>query len=95
MKNRPTYKIWDKQYNQFYEPIYEAYRGRLEDLTLTPSGELIMRKMNENGEVETIHESRFPNRFNVYWEEEEGTSFIPNNQDNTINFQGTINYQIK
>lgn len=93
MKNRPTYKIWDKENNKFYEPTYEAYNGKLEDLTLTPSGELIMRKMNESREVETIHESRFPGRFEVILDTD--INLNVSNQNNTMNIEGTINYEIK
>lgn len=55
------YRIWDKENNCWYEPTYRAYQGELEDLTLTPAGELIMRTMDECA----IHESKFKNRFEV------------------------------
>lgn len=103
---RPKYKIWDNLYDKWYEPTYEAYKGNLEDLTLTPCGELIMRKMNKNGKIETRHESMFPDRFEVVLEENWGQYELPtravetkeplqcSNQNNTFNFEGTINYEL-
>lgn len=55
------YKVWDKENNRWYEPTYEAYKGKLEDLTITPAGQLIMRTIDECA----IHESMFPDRFEV------------------------------
>ena len=57
---RPQFRIWDKQENKYYEPTFEAYRGKLHDLTLTPSGELMMREPSG-----TTHESVFPDRYEV------------------------------
>ena len=60
MGRRPKYKIWDKQENCWYKPIYEAYNNRLEDLSLTTHGELQRRTMNG-----VDHESMFPDRYEV------------------------------
>jgi uncharacterized phage protein (TIGR01671 family) len=57
---RPKYKIWDKQEKCWYNPTYEAYRGKLDDLTLTSTGELQRRTISG-----TDHESMFPDRYEV------------------------------
>lgn len=88
MKKRPTYKIWDKKKNKFFEPTYCFFEGNLKEITLMPSGDLTMRRI-KNGKEEHIHESCFPDRYEVIFDEQES------NQSNTINFQGTINYEIK
>ena len=62
-KDRPKFKIWDNEKNEWYKPTYEAYNGKVEDLSLSPSGELSMRKINE-----FAHESVFPYRFEVVME---------------------------
>jgi len=59
--NRPKYRIWDTYNNKYWEPTYEAYKGKLEDLTLSTSGELIMRTLPKAA----IHESIFIDRFIV------------------------------
>ncbi len=58
---RMKYRVWDKENNCWYKPTYRAYRGELEDLTLTPTGQLIMRTLDQPA----IHESRFLNRFEI------------------------------
>ena len=52
------FRVWDKTTNSFFEPTYEAYKGRLEDLSISLGGSLNIRTLNA-----TIHESIFPNRF--------------------------------
>lgn len=68
MKNmeqrRIKFRIWDNENNRWYEPIYEAYAGRLEDLSLSPSGQLCMRRFKDGTHIEeSVHESIFPERF--------------------------------
>lgn len=58
--NRPKYRIWDKEKNQFWVPTYAAYKGELEDISMSPNGSLIMRTIDQS-----IHESVFPDRFIV------------------------------
>jgi len=60
MKNREIkFRAWDLQENKFFEPIYQAYIGKLEDLSISFSGEFMMRTF----EKPAIHESVFRNRF--------------------------------
>ncbi len=57
---RPKYRVWDKQKNEYFKPTHEAYKGNLEELTLSTSGELMMRTMTGYS-----HESTFKDRFIV------------------------------
>lgn len=61
---RPKYRIWDKQEKKWYQPTYEAYRGKLQDMYVGTHGELHMHEMR-NGQIELIHESIFPDRYEV------------------------------
>lgn len=53
------FRAWDKENNKFFKPTYEAYKGNLEDLSISLSGQLIMRTIEEPA----INESLFPDRF--------------------------------
>lgn len=61
---RPKYRIWDKQENKWYQSTYEAYRGKLQDMYVGTHGDLHMHEMR-NGQIELIHESIFPDRYEV------------------------------
>lgn len=54
------FKVWDKVNNRWYEPVYEAYKGNLHDLSLSLSGDL-----NERTLSNYTHESVFPNQYEV------------------------------
>lgn len=58
MKNL-KFRIWDKEENKFFEPIYDASNGNLLDLTITLSGELIRRTLEHCAE----HQSIFPDKY--------------------------------
>ena len=53
------FRAWDKENNRFFKPTYEAYKGNLEDLSISLSGQLFMRTIDEPA----MHESLFPDRF--------------------------------
>lgn len=53
------WRVWDNENNRYFKPIYKAYEGQIEDLTLDMSGELSMRTIPKCA----IHQSIFPNRF--------------------------------
>lgn len=78
------YRVWDTQENKYFEPTYEAFNGKLEDLHLGLGGDLFMRTMDG-----TIHcDSVFPGRFVV----EHTTNYLDRNQK--VMFEGDIiNYQ--
>ncbi len=65
MKNREIkFQIWDKENNCFYEPTYEAYKGNLEEILMSPSGDLNIRTFKKGTTIEILyHESKFPDRF--------------------------------
>jgi len=53
------YRVWDNEKQKYFEPTYEAFRGKLEDLHIGLHGDLFMRTMDG-----TIHcDSIFPGRF--------------------------------
>lgn len=53
------FRAWDTENKCFFEPTYEAYAGRLEDLSIDFSGRLIRRTL----EMPAEDESRFPGRY--------------------------------
>jgi hypothetical protein len=61
---RPTFRIWDNENDDWYQPTYEAFRGKVEDILLSQSGDLNMRTLTE-----FAHESLFPERFEVVVDE--------------------------
>lgn len=54
------FRAWDKETNKYFEPTYQAYMGRLEELTIALSGRL--QKRTCRGMVD---ESMFPGRYVV------------------------------
>lgn len=54
------FRVWDDLENRWYEPTFEGYRGKIEEIMLSPRGRLTMRTMTE-----LIDESMFPNRFEL------------------------------
>lgn len=54
------FRAWDKETNKYFEPTYQAYMGRLEELTIALSGRL--QKRTCRGMVD---ESVFPGRYVV------------------------------
>lgn len=55
------FRVWDNENNKYFEPTYEAYNGKLEDLHIGLRGDLFMRTMDG-----TIHcDSVFPGRFEI------------------------------
>lgn len=58
MNREIKFRAWDKDKNEMYKPIHEAYRGNLFELLVSFSGDLIAHTMKG---IE--HQSLFPNRF--------------------------------
>ena len=52
------YRIWDKEKNEYYEPINKAYRGELYQLYLSPSGTLT-RRTYRSFEDESVFKDRY------------------------------------
>ncbi len=58
------FRVWDKDNNKFYEPTYEAHKGNLEEILMSPSGDLNIRTFKKGTHIEILnHESNFPDRF--------------------------------
>lgn len=58
---RPRYKVYDHKTGDWWEPSQPDFGGKLEELTMTDSGELVLR----TAASAAIPESAFPNRFTV------------------------------
>ncbi|BBA83282.1 uncharacterized protein SN35N_2903 [Lactiplantibacillus plantarum] len=54
------FRAWDKENNKYFEPTYQAYMGRLEDLVIGLSGRLQKRTCRG-----VVDESVFPGRYVV------------------------------
>lgn len=52
------FRAWDKENECWFKPTYEAYKGRLEDLSITLNGKYLIRTMEQSA----IHA---PERFEV------------------------------
>ena len=61
MKRVRKYRVWDNEENKYFETIYEGYAGRILDLTITLSGEIMRRTLTHPAE----HESLYPNRYEI------------------------------
>ena len=55
------FRVWDAEENKYFEPIFEAYKGNLLDLSISLSGQLVRRTLKYPAE----HESCFPNRYEI------------------------------
>ncbi|MDT2637960.1 DUF1642 domain-containing protein [Enterococcus dongliensis] len=61
---RPTFRIWDNEKNDWFEPTYEGWDGKIEELLLSPTGDLAMRTFTD-----FKCESVFPERFEIVLDE--------------------------
>lgn len=62
------YKIWDRHAKKWWQPTFDGCTGKIEDLSLSPKGELLMRTRKDTLSQEvTIHESMFKGRFEIVW----------------------------
>lgn len=62
------FKAWDNEKKEWFSPIYEGYNNKIFEILISLKGSLIIR--NEGFEINghkgnTIHESCFPNRFEL------------------------------
>lgn len=60
MSREIKFRAWDKETNKYFEPAYQAYMGRLEELTIALSGRLQKRTCRG-----VADESMFPGRYVV------------------------------
>ena len=55
--NRPIkFRIWDKKKNQWFKPIYKAYKGKLEEVLISPSGHILLRTMDGLDATDKVQE---------------------------------------
>ena len=53
------FRVWDTEENKFFEPIFEAYMGKLLDLSIGLGGDILRRTFKYCAE----HESKFKGRY--------------------------------
>jgi uncharacterized phage protein (TIGR01671 family) len=59
MKNRPRFRIWDKEEGRFFTPIYEAFEGRWLDLSIETNGRILRHTLKFPAEDESQFEDRY------------------------------------
>jgi hypothetical protein len=59
---KKQYRIYDTVKKEFFKPVNEAYKGNLEQMFMSPNGDLSRRTMNG-----FEHESVFPGRYLIHW----------------------------
>lgn len=52
------FRVWDTENKSWFKPTYEAYAGRLDDLSISLSGELLRHSLTG-----ITHESLFPGKY--------------------------------
>lgn len=57
------FRLWDNDNKRFFEPTYRAYEGIVEEVLLSPGGDLGIRTLQG-----MRHESLFPERFEIQWD---------------------------
>lgn len=61
MSRTIKFRVWDKENKNFYEPTYEGYKGKIEEVLISPElGHLHIRTIDK-----FIHQSLFPGRFEL------------------------------
>lgn len=53
------FRVWDTHLNMFFKPTYEAYAGKLQDLSITLCGRLLRRTLEKPAEDESMFEGRY------------------------------------
>ena len=53
------FRVWDNDHNKYFEPTYEAWKGKLEDLHIGLLGSLLMRTMDGTVYCDDIYPGRF------------------------------------
>lgn len=59
MNREIKFRAWDNKSDKYFKPVYEAYKGRLRDLSIVLGGDIIRRTLDYEAE----HESLFPNQY--------------------------------
>lgn len=59
MTREIKFRAWDMARGCFFKPTYEAYNGRLEDLSIEFSGKLLRRTLEINAEDESCFEGQY------------------------------------
>lgn len=52
MEREIKYRLWHNENKEYFKPTFEAYKGNLKDISLSPSGQLLLREINSVSVVE-------------------------------------------
>lgn len=55
MSREIKFRAWDKETNKYFEPTYQSYMGRIEELTIALSGRLQKRTYRGVADESTFH----------------------------------------
>lgn len=61
MKREIKFRVWDNKSKKYFKPIYEAFKGKLLDLSIGLSGDLLRRTLIMPAE----HESKFEGQYEL------------------------------
>ena len=59
MKREILFRAWDKVEGKYFEPIYEAYKGNLLDLSISLNGRILRRTIELPAEDESCFQDRY------------------------------------
>ena len=59
MKREILFRAWDKVEGKYFEPIYEAYKGNLLDLSISLNGRFLRRTIEIPAEDESCFQDRY------------------------------------
>ena len=59
MKREILFRAWDKVEGKYFEPIYEAYKGNLLDLSISLNGRILRRTIEIPAEDESCFQDRY------------------------------------
>lgn len=54
------FRAWDRKEKKFFKPIYEAYKGKLEDMLIGLNGDILIRGDISRNDVYTIRHENLP-----------------------------------
>jgi len=56
MNREIKYKVWDKLKKEWFKPTYKAYKGKLEEVLISPSGYILLRTIDGLDATDKVQE---------------------------------------
>lgn len=53
------FRVWDKKEKKWYEPVYEAYNGKLHDLSISLGGQIQTRTLQQCADMKDWQDGRY------------------------------------